>query len=53
MSEIGKQLTAEETNALSAWLASRPVPEDSSPPTALSLEMAQRCGSIIGQGAQQ
>jgi cytochrome c553 len=53
MSEIGKQLTAEETNALSAWLASRPVPEDSSPATALSLEMAQRCGSIIGRGTQQ
>jgi cytochrome c553 len=53
MSEIGKQLTAEETNALSAWLASRPVPEDSSPATVLSLEMVQRCSSIIGPGAQQ
>ena len=53
MSEIGKQLTAEEANALSAWLASRPVPEGSSSATALSPEMVQRCGGIIGPGAPQ
>jgi cytochrome c553 len=46
MSEIGKQLTPEETNALSAWLASRPVPEHVSSATTLSAEMAQRCRNI-------
>jgi cytochrome c553 len=50
MSEIGKQLTAEETNVLSAWLASRPVPEHDSAAAILSIEMAQRCGDIIRSG---
>jgi cytochrome c553 len=51
MSEIGKQLTAEETNALSAWLASRPVPEHDSAAATLSIEMAKRCGDIVRAGA--
>jgi cytochrome c553 len=52
MSEIGKQLTAEETNALSAWLASRQVPEDDLAAAILSIEMAQRCGDIIRSGPE-
>ena len=47
MSEIAKQLTLEETNALAAWLAARPVPENIGPAAVLSVEMARRCGSIV------
>ena len=53
MSEIGKQLTAEETNALSAWLASRHVPEHDAPAASLSTELARRCGDIIQSADHQ
>jgi cytochrome c553 len=47
MSEIAKQLTTEETNAIAAWLAAQPVPENSGPAAMLPVEMARRCGSIV------
>ena len=51
MSEIAKQLTAEETSAIAAWLASQPVPLNSGPAAGLSAEMAERCGSLVHGGA--
>lgn len=49
MSEIAKQLTPEETSAIAGWLAAQPVPQDTGPAGTLSVEMAQRCGSIVQQ----
>lgn len=46
MSEIAKQLTDEETNAIAKWLAIQPVFGKPSPPGALSSELAHRCSSI-------
>lgn len=53
MSEIAKQLTPDETNAIAAWLAAQPVPDDAAPVAALSAEMARRCGSIVQRGSTQ
>ncbi|SOD42027.1 c-type cytochrome [Nitrosovibrio sp. Nv4] len=50
MSEIAKQLTTDETNAVAAWLAAQPVPQNGSPATALSIEMTKRCGSLVHEG---
>lgn len=50
MSEIAKQLTVEETNAVAAWLAAQPISENSRPATTLPVEMARRCGSIVQRG---
>ena len=47
MSEIAKQLTSEETNALAVWLATQPVPENTGPAVMLPVEMTRRCGSIF------
>lgn len=52
MSEIGKQLTAEETNALAAWLSSRPVPDRDFSTATLAAEMVQRCGDIVRSSAE-
>lgn len=49
MSEIAKQLTTGETNAIAAWLAAQPVPENTGPAATLPVEMARRCGSIVRQ----
>lgn len=49
MSEIAKQLTAEEANAVAAWLAAQPVPAGTGPGIALSAEMSGRCG--LGQSS--
>lgn len=51
MSEIAKQLTTEEANAVAAWLAAQPVPQNGSPATGLPVEMAKRCKSIVEGGA--
>jgi len=53
MSEIAKQLTPEETNALAAWLAAQPVPENAGSAAALPVEMARRCASIVQRGSAQ
>ena len=46
MSEIAKQLTDEETNAIAKWLAIQPVSGKSSPAGTLSSTLAHRCSSI-------
>jgi len=46
MSEIAKQLTAQETTAVAAWLAAQPAPANTRPDTGLSAEMSRRCGII-------
>lgn len=53
MSEIAKQLTPKETNALAAWLAAQPVPENAGSAAALPVEMARRCASIVQRGSAQ
>lgn len=53
MSEIAKQLTTEETNAVAAWLAAQPIPENSGPAGTLPVEMARRCGSIVQSATVQ
>jgi cytochrome c553 len=47
MSEIAKQLTDEETNAIAKWLAIQSVSGKPNPPEALSSELAHRCRSIV------
>lgn len=47
MSEIAKQLTDDEANAIAKWLASQPAVGQQSPLSALSSDLAHRCGSII------
>lgn len=51
MSKIAKELSAKETNAIAAWLAAQPVPENAGPAATLPIEMARRCGSIVQQGS--
>jgi mono/diheme cytochrome c family protein len=46
MSEIAGKLTAEESIALSGWLAAQPVAGKAKPAGALSPEMTRRCGSL-------
>ncbi|MEP7073310.1 MAG: cytochrome c4 [Nitrosospira sp.] len=53
MSEIAKQLTLEETNAIAAWLATQPVPENIGPAAAFPVEMARRCESIAQRDSIQ
>ena len=51
MSEIAKQLTNEEINAVAAWLATRQVDVSMEAADSLPVEMANRCGSIVSRGA--
>lgn len=51
MSKIARQLSVKETNAIAAWLAAQPVPENAGPAATLSIEMSRRCGSIVQQGS--
>jgi cytochrome c553 len=44
MSEIAKQLTPQESNAIAAWLAAQPIPQNAELGTGLSDEMSRRCG---------
>ncbi len=53
MSEIAKQLTTDETNAVAAWLAAQPVPENTGAGVNLPVEMARLCESIIHRGSVQ
>lgn len=55
MSEIAKQLTAEEVNAIASWLAAQPVMEEflkREYSAVLSEEMARRCSSIVLQSTK-
>lgn len=47
MSEIAKQLSDDEADAIAKWLASQPVTGESRPLSALLPELAYRCGQII------
>jgi cytochrome c553 len=46
MAQITKQLSSEEISAVSAWLASRPIPEDMSAAPAGSVKLPIACGSF-------
>ncbi|SEL09266.1 c-type cytochrome [Nitrosovibrio tenuis] len=43
MSEIAKELTVKEANAVAAWLAAQPVPAHTGSGVGLSAEMSRRC----------
>lgn len=45
MAQISKQLSPEDIGAVSAWLASQPVPDDMSPDATLSAKLPMPCGS--------
>lgn len=47
MSEIAKELTTDETNAIAAWLAAQSVPEKTGAAANLPVEMARRCESLF------
>ena len=47
MSEIAKQLTDDEVNAIAKWLASQPAVGQQSPASTLSSDLEHRCGSIV------
>lgn len=47
MSEIAKQLTDDEANAVAKWLASQSAEGEQSPSSVLSSKLAHRCGSIV------
>jgi cytochrome c553 len=53
MSDIAKQLTHDEINAVAAWLAARPADGSMDAAESLSVEMAKRCGSIVSGGTSQ
>lgn len=46
MAEISRQLTADDIGALTAWLASRPIPKDMAPAPANSIRLPISCGSF-------
>lgn len=45
MAEISRQLSPQDIGAVSAWLASQPVPSDMRPASALSVKLPVPCGS--------
>jgi cytochrome c553 len=53
MSDIAKQLTHDEINAVAAWLAARPADGSMDAAESLSVEMAKRCSSIVSGGTPQ
>jgi cytochrome c553 len=58
MAEVTGRLSPSDVNAVSAWLASQPVPADSAPATSLPAKLPLSCGSatdvqISGNGAQK
>lgn len=48
MADIARRLTAEEVSAISAWLASQPVPDRGHPADALPAPLPLRCGGVEG-----
>lgn len=46
MAQISKQLTSDEVGAVSAWLASQPIPADMSPALAGSVKLPIPCGGV-------
>lgn len=49
MADITKSLSVEDISAVSAWLASQPVPPDARPATALPGKLPIACGSVEQQ----
>lgn len=47
MAEVAKRLTVAEVGAVSAWLASQPVPASAKPAARPSAELPLRCGSVV------
>lgn len=47
MAEISRQLTPEDISAVTAWLASQPVPGDMTPVAASAIELPMPCGSAL------
>jgi cytochrome c553 len=45
MAQISKRLSREDIGAISAWLASRPIPDDMTPVPASSVKLPIACGS--------
>lgn len=50
MAKIAQQLSIEEINAVSAWLASQPVPADSRPAASLPAPLPLDCGGVAHRG---
>lgn len=46
MAEITRQLSVDDISAVTAWLATQPVPEDSAPAAASSIKLPIACGSV-------
>lgn len=46
MAQIAQRLTVEDISAVSAWLATRPVPADAKPMESLTGELPLACGSV-------
>ena len=46
MAKIAQQLSIEEINAVSAWLASQPVPDDAMPAPSLPAPLPLACGGV-------
>ena len=51
MADIALQLTPEDASAVAAWLASRPVPQDSRPAPAFKERPLLRCGGVDADAA--
>jgi cytochrome c553 len=47
MAQISKQLSPEDIGAISAWLASQPIPADMNPAATLSAKLPVPCGSAL------
>lgn len=48
MAEITRQLGANDISAITAWLATQPVPPDSAPAPGTSVKLPVACGSVPG-----
>ncbi|WP_414691734.1 c-type cytochrome [Noviherbaspirillum sp.] len=48
MGEISRQLAVEDISAITAWLATQPVPAESAPAPAASVKLPLACGSVPG-----
>lgn len=48
MGEITRQLNVDDISAVTAWLATQPVPADSAPAPAASVRLPVACGSVPG-----
>jgi cytochrome c553 len=46
MAQIAQRLSADDISAVSAWLASQPVPNDMTPAPALAAKLPMQCGGV-------